>query len=72
MLFGAGALTIGNLFYAKLIGFGGAAGLQYYSAKETYFYFRNAGYRIRQVIASAFAIDFILFAIIITIYLIIK
>jgi len=31
--------------------------LHYFSAKENYFYFRNAGYGMRRMFISAFAID---------------
>jgi len=69
ILVGAGSLNAGNLLFAKLMGFAGAAGLQYYSSKNTYFYFRNAGYRVRQVIASALLVDVLLIILLITIYL---
>jgi hypothetical protein len=53
------AVTInaGTFLFAKVTGFICAASLHYFSAKENYFYFRNAGYGMRRVFINAFAID---------------
>lgn len=53
------AVTINaeTFLFAKVTGFICAASLHYFSAKENYFYFRNAGYGMRRVIINAFAID---------------
>lgn len=45
------------LLPAKVIGFVSAVALHYYSAKENYFYFRNAGYSMKHMFMSTFAID---------------
>jgi archaellum biogenesis protein FlaJ (TadC family) len=57
--------------FAKLIGFASAAGLYYYMAKESYFYFRNAGYPIWRIIVNAFVIDLLLCILIISFFLLI-
>jgi len=60
VLVGLGHINAGNLFLAKLLGFAGAVMLHQYTAKETYYYFRNAGCRMRRIIALAFMVDFLL------------
>jgi len=55
--YGFGELNVVALFWAKVSGFVSAAFIHYYSAKESYFYFRNAGYRMRRVIITAFLAD---------------
>jgi len=55
--YGFGHIDAGIFFLAKIFGFPGAVLLHQYSAKETYFYFRNAGFRMRRVIGIAFIID---------------
>jgi uncharacterized membrane protein len=62
----AGQFTVGSFLAAKIIGFIIAVGLHYNWSKHSYFYFRNAGYRISTVITAAFAFDiFIYLAIIV-------
>ena len=56
-LYGFGELNAVVLFWAKISGFASAAALNYYMAKQSYFYFRNAGYRMRRVIITAFLAD---------------
>jgi len=60
-LFGFGELNAVVLFWAKISGFISASVLQGYSAKESYFYFRNAGYRMRRIVLQAFLMDIISF-----------
>ncbi|NOW95258.1 hypothetical protein [Mucilaginibacter sp. SG564] len=58
LLFNAASLNAGIFVFAKVIGFTCAVALHYFfSAKENYFYFRNAGYGMRRMFVSAFAID---------------
>ena len=59
--YGFGELNPAILFWAKISGFISAAVLQGYSAKESYFYFRNAGYRMRCILLQAFSADVISF-----------
>ena len=63
-LYGFGELNAVTLFWAKICGFISAAFLNHYSAKESYFYFRNAGFRMRRVIVSAFFADVLSFIIV--------
>jgi len=63
-LYGFGELNAVVLFWAKVSGFVSAAFLNYYSAKESYFYFRNAGYQMRRVILTAFLADSLSFIIV--------
>ena len=63
-VYGFGELNVVVLFWAKVMGFVSAAALNYYSAKESYFYFRNAGYRMRRVILTAFLAELLSFIII--------
>jgi hypothetical protein len=62
----AGTINSGVLLFGKATGFFCAVGLNYYSAKESYFYFRNAGYSMRQIIKYAFIIDLFFNLLIIT------
>jgi hypothetical protein len=52
--FGFGRLNAGLLFFAKILGFISAFVLYQYASKETYYYFRNAGCRMRYIVATAF------------------
>jgi hypothetical protein len=61
--FGLGYIHAGGLFLAKILGFAGAIALHQYTAKETYYYFRNAGCRMRRIIAFSFAVDVFVFII---------
>jgi hypothetical protein len=63
-LYGFGELNAVALFWAKLSGFASAAALNYYMDKQSYFYFRNAGYRMRRVIITAFLADALSFIVI--------
>jgi len=56
-LYGFGELNLSVLFWAKISGLISAAVLQGYSAKESYFYFRNAGYRMRRIILLTLLMD---------------
>ncbi|MFD2871658.1 hypothetical protein ACFS5N_04195 [Mucilaginibacter ximonensis] len=60
-LFAVGHFNAGILLWGKLVGFGGALALYHYSASRSYFYFRNAGYAIKTIIRTAFAIDILLY-----------
>lgn len=61
LIFNAGTINPGAavllLIPAKIIGFMCAVALHNFSSKENYFYFRNAGYGMRRMFISAFAID---------------
>jgi hypothetical protein len=68
-LFGFGAdVDAASFLFAKITGFASAAGLYYYMAKDSYFYFHNAGYRIWQIIVNAFVIDLLLCVLIISLF----
>jgi len=67
-IYDAGFGDAGNLFFAKIIGFLGAAALHYYYSRDSYFYFRNAGYRVRKILISAFAADMLIYMILATFY----
>lgn len=69
--FNAGAIDAPTFVFAKIAGFAAAVSLHYYSAKETYFYFRNAGYRVKQIVLSAFVIDIAVCTLIIMLFKII-
>jgi hypothetical protein len=45
------------MFFCKLIGFIAASGLHYYSAANTYFYYRNAGINIKRLFTYACMAD---------------
>jgi len=55
----AGHLTGAVFLCGKVLGFAGATGLYHFSAQPSYFYFRNAGYDMKTIIAIAFTIDII-------------
>lgn len=48
---------------AKCCGYGAVIGYQYFTASQTYFYFRNAGYSIRRLYIYSIIADLILFSI---------
>ncbi|WP_374949116.1 hypothetical protein [Mucilaginibacter sp.] len=54
--FGMGFNAV-SLFYCKVFGFCGAALLHYYSASNTYFYYRNAGMQVRRLFLYALLMD---------------
>ena len=70
LIFNAGTINprtaVLLLIPAKIIGFMCALALHYFSAKENYFYFRNAGYGMRRMFISAFAIDLSICVLLIT------
>jgi len=59
--FATGHLNAGILLWGKVTGFAGALGLYHFSANQSYFYFRNAGYHIKNIISIAFALDIIVY-----------
>jgi hypothetical protein len=63
-----GTINAETLLFSMLTGFLTAIGLHYYSAKETYFYFRNGGYRIGKIIIGAFAIDLLIYFVLIILF----
>ena len=67
-VFYLGRVNPGTLYVGKLAGFIAAAAIQYYSAKETYFYFRNAGYRMGQIIIAAFMADITIYWLLVILY----
>src|ERR1700760_4648719 len=46
-------INAGSFLFAKVIGFTSAIGLYHFMAKESYFYFRNAGYSILRICLNA-------------------
>jgi len=59
-----GRLDSGVFLFAKIMGFLSAIGLHYYSSKQSYFYFRNAGYRVITIFIGAFAVDTLIYILI--------
>ena len=55
--YGVGFMDQGALLLSKIVGFAGAVLLYQYFEKDTYYYFRNAGCRLRHIIPIAFFID---------------
>jgi len=49
--------------FVKLCGYGVVMAYQYFMANQTYFYFRNAGYRIRRLYTYSIIADLIIFSI---------
>ncbi len=66
--YGFGKLNIVVWFWAAVCGFWSAVLLHYYTASNTYFYFRNAGVRMRRVILLTFLVDLLIFLIFTAIY----
>lgn len=71
-LFGFRELNAVVWFWAMASAFWSAMAIHYYSAKNTYFYFRNAGYRMRKVIGLTFLADVLIFSIIAAVYYVIR
>jgi hypothetical protein len=61
----ADGFNAGIFLIAKIIGFIAAIGLHYYSSKQSYFYFRNAGYRIITLFIGAFTFDMLIYLLIV-------
>lgn len=68
----AGELNAGIFLVAKIIGFIAAIGLHYYSSKQTYFYFRNAGYHILTFFIGAFVFDILVYILILVLPLLLQ
>ncbi len=66
--YGFGFINSGNVFLAKLLGFTGAVVLYQYNAKETYYYFRNAGCRVRRITVIAFLADFLVYILLVLLF----
>ena len=49
--------------FAKFCGYGAIIGYQYFTANQTFFYFRNAGYSIRWLYIYSIIADLLLFTI---------
>ena len=49
--------------FAKCCGYLVIIGYQYFSANKSFFYFRNAGYSIKQLYTYSFVVDLLLFSI---------
>ena len=62
--YGFGEMNAVTLFWSKVMGLVSAVALNYYSAKQSYFYFRNAGYRMRRVIITTFLAELLTFIIV--------
>jgi len=62
LLFGFNAVvTYPAIFlFAKITGVLCAGSLHYYSANETYFYYRNAGFSMRRICLITFAFDLLI------------
>jgi hypothetical protein len=58
--YGFGRMDAGVLFFAKILGFIGACVLYQYTSKETLYYFRNAGCRMRHIVPLAFFAEIII------------
>ena len=46
-----------SILLAKIVGISSAIALNNYQYKQSYFYYRNAGYHMRRVIITAFVMD---------------
>ncbi|MGF7080606.1 hypothetical protein [Mucilaginibacter sp. UYCu711] len=67
-----GVLNAATFFIAKVIGFTSAMGLYYYSSSKSYFYFMNAGYRMRTIFINAAIIDACIYLLIVLSAVILK
>jgi len=63
-----GLASTGNTLPLKVMGYVTAIGYQYYMSNKTYFYFRNAGYSIRQLYVYIFLADMLFYIILIILY----
>ncbi|WP_462266020.1 hypothetical protein [Mucilaginibacter sp.] len=59
-------LSIPFLVLIKLLGYLCGTGYQYVAASHHYYFYRNAGYRIRKLYAYTYLLDFAAFTLIIT------
>ncbi len=55
-------ITQEGVLFAKIIALPSAAALYYHMAKESYIYFKNAGYGMLRMYLNAFAIDICIYA----------
>ena len=68
MIVDNGIRALGFSLLLKLVGYAGAVGYQNYFSPQVYFYYRNAGYQVRQLYLYSFLLDLIVYAILITVY----
>ncbi|MDB5117344.1 MAG: hypothetical protein JWQ79_2836 [Mucilaginibacter sp.] len=64
--FAAMPINAHNFFVAKIIGVVCAMGLHNFSSKESYFYFRNAGYSMRKILVNALILDTLIYLALVT------
>ena len=55
-------VSTGIVLFAKIIAFPLAAALYYHMAKQSYLYFKNAGYGMLRMHLNAFVIDILVYA----------
>jgi hypothetical protein len=55
--------SVPGAIFAKFCGYGAIVGYQYFTANQTYFYFRNAGYSIKQLYIYSIIADLVIFII---------
>lgn len=54
------------LVLVKLLGYACGTGYQYVAASQQYYFYRNAGYRVRKLYLQAYLLDFSVFILAIT------
>ena len=64
-LAGGEHLNAGVFLFAKIVGLLSALGLHYYSSSQSYFYFRNAGYRMFSLFIGVAGLDILVYLLII-------
>ncbi|MBK0379091.1 hypothetical protein [Mucilaginibacter segetis] len=64
-----GQKVISYGFFFKLLGYASTTYLQSYTAKNTYMYYRNAGYSIKRMYIYVYTIDIGIYIILLTLYL---
>ncbi|MES2375843.1 MAG: hypothetical protein V4553_04665 [Bacteroidota bacterium] len=67
-----GVLNAASFFIAKAIGYLSSMALHYYSSSKSYFYFMNAGYKMRWIFVNAAIIDVFIYLLIVLFALILK
>ncbi|QJD97644.1 hypothetical protein HH214_18050 [Mucilaginibacter robiniae] len=59
-------------FIVKFVGYAASVGFQYYFSPQVYYYYHNAGYRLKNLYAGAFALDFFMYLLYVFLFYIIS
>ncbi|MDT3401633.1 hypothetical protein [Mucilaginibacter terrae] len=68
IIIGGGLAALILAIPLKLVGYAGAVSYQTYFAPQVYFYYRNTGTAVRKLYLISFALDILIFFVLVVIY----